>query len=137
MSYSPWSERFYNGRQQIKVAWRTLINFRPSHFYFFSWLGLQILAWWQAITIFKRLSGPVLVLHYNVDFGVDLVASPKHIFIYPLYALLVLLVNLFIILIAYRRHDFSVFVHLLLAAALLFAIFLNLVLMFIYLINFK
>jgi len=137
MAYSRLSERFYNGRQQIRTAWLSLWHFRPSRAYFLIWLLLQLLAWWQAIFIFRHLSGNVLVLHYNVNFGIDLVGDPMRIFIYPLYGLAVLLINLLIILMSHRRRDFSVFVHLLLAAALLFAIFINLVLMFVYLINFK
>jgi hypothetical protein len=137
MVYFNFYEHFYNWKKNLSLAFKALWHFRPSRFYLSFFVILQGIAWWQAIYIFRHLSGNILVLHYNVNFGIDLVGNPSQIFFYPLYGLGIFLINLIIAMLSHRRFDFHTFVHLLLATALLFALFLNLALMFIYLINFK
>ena len=100
-------------------------------------LLFQISAWWQAIFIYKHLSGQLLILHYNIDFGIDLVGEPWHIFLYPLYGLGIFLLNWTVSAFLHRRQYFRLFANLLLTAALLFGLFVSLALMFIYLINFR
>ena len=137
MAYSNFYARFYAIRQQAGQAMAAVWRFYPSRFYFLA-VGLwQLLTWWQAIFIYRNLTGNLLVLHYNVDFGIDLVADPSHIFIYPLFGLVVLLVNFIIAASLFRHRNFKVFTQLLLAAAALFGLFLSLVVLFIYLINFR
>lgn len=137
MVYSNFYNYFYNWSQKASSALKALWHFRPSRFYLLIFILLQLLAWWQAISIFGHLSGNILVLHYNVDLGIDLVGSPTQIFLYPLYGLGILALNLIIAASTHHHKDFKIFTHLLLAAAVLFALFLNLVLLFIYLINFR
>lgn len=137
MAYSNFYARFYGLSQQIGSAFAAVWHFRPSRFYLLIWGLLQVIVWWQAIFIFRNLIGNFLVLHYNVDFGVDLVGDPIQILLYPLYGLGVGLINLIIVAVLNRHRNFHIFAHLLLAATVLFALFLNLVLLFIYLINFK
>ncbi|MFA6995491.1 MAG: hypothetical protein WC249_03740 [Patescibacteria group bacterium] len=137
MAYSNFYARFYDLNQRIGSSFAAVWRFRPSRFYLLTWGLLHIIVWWQAIFIFRNLIGNFLVLHYNVDFGVDLVGDPVQILYYPLYALGIGIINLIIVAALNQNKDFRIFVHLLLATAVLFALFLNLVLLFIYLINFK
>ncbi len=137
MVYSNLYVRFYSFCQEIRVALAALWRFVPSRFY----LGLaglfQILAWLQAVFIYKHLSGELLVLHYNIDFGIDLVGAPWHIFLYPLYGLGILAFNWIMAAVLHRRQYFRLFANILLTAAELFLMFISLALMFIYLINFR
>jgi len=128
---------FYSRSQKIGSAFRTFWHFRPNRFYLLFFALSQAVAWWQAGFIFRHLTSNFLVLHYNINFGIDSVGVPAQIFLFPLYCLGVLLVNLFIAVAMYRQKNFRTFSHLLLASALFFAVILNLVLFFVYLINFK
>ena len=98
---------------------------------------VQALAWWQAVAIFRDLTGNLLVLHYNVDFGIDFVGNPTQIFWYPLYGLGIFIINLLLAAALHQHQDWRIFDHLLFSAALVFGLFLNAALLFVYLINFK
>lgn len=137
MVYSHFYDRFYSWRRQVSAAFLALWRFTPSRFYFLSSLASSALAWAEAIFIRHNLSSDLLVLHYNVDSGVDLVGDPAQILWYPVAGLAVILINYLLAASWSKSRDFNFCAHLLLAAALIFSVFLNLVLMFIYLVNFK
>lgn len=137
MSYSKlynqvfsFKERFYNS---VSGFWR----YRPARQYLLLILVWQIIAWFQARFIFKNLSSDLLVLHYNVEYGTDLVGEPSRIFYYPLGVLVFLLINLGLCLLLYKNKDFKLFANLLLGGLALFSVFLNLALLAIYLVNFR
>jgi len=137
MAYSNFYARFYAICQRAGRALAAIWHFLPSRWYL-SFIALfQIFAWSQAWSIRRNLTGNLLVLHYNVNFGTDLVGAPQKIFLYPLFGLGIFLLNL-IILTAVRRHrDWRLLVHILLGAAAVFGLLLSLVLLSIYLINFR
>ena len=137
MSYTRLYNLVFIRKERTVDSLKTLWRFRPSRLYLFVFLFWQIIAWLQARFIYNNLSGDLLVLHYNVEFGTDLISNPGQIFYYPLAALLALIVNLTICLILYRNKDFKLFVNLLLGGIALFSIFMNLALLSIYLINFR
>jgi hypothetical protein len=72
-----------------------------------------------------------------VDFGIDLVGDPAQIFWYPVYGLGVFILNFLIVAAYYNHQDWRIFDHFLFATALIFGLFLDLALLFIYLVNFK
>ena len=84
-----------------------------------------------------------MILHYNVDFGIDLIGNVRQIYIIPLIGLVIVLFNLILLSFAYRkniapeRRDADKFLANLLLGSALFA---NFILLFsvasIYLINF-
>jgi hypothetical protein len=137
MSYSSFYVRFYDIRQKISLSLGLIWRVFSNRIYLMVILSWQVIAWLQAIFIYRQLTGNILILHYNVDFGIDLVASPDQIFLYPLFGLIVSLINLTILAILSRHRDFKILAHLLLSAAVFFEIFLSLALLAIYLINFR
>jgi hypothetical protein len=137
MVYSNLYARLHAARQATGAALRAVWNLRPARWYFLIIGLLQFSAWLQAAYIYRHLAGDVLVQHYSVDFGIDLVGDPSQIFLYPVYGLAVFIINFGLAALGRERPDFRIFVHLLLAAALIFALFLNIALLFIYLINFR
>ena len=137
MAYSTFYNHFFNFRQHIAKSFANLWRFVPARFYLGLALLWQIISWYQASFIYKNLSGNLLVLHYNVDYGTDLIGDPKQIFYYPLGGLLVILLNLIVSLLFYRHKDFRLYANLLLGGLALFSIFLNLALLAIYLVNFR
>ncbi len=136
MVYSNFYARFYVARGKVANACRAVGRLRSARFYFISFSLLQVLAWLQAIFIFRRLSSDLLVLHYNIDFGIDLVGQPVRIFYYPLAGLAICLLNFGIAAALTNHHDFQALAKLLLAASVLASIFLCLALLSIYFINF-
>ncbi len=136
MAYSNFYARLHTRGQEIGAAFLAVWSFYPTRVYLPILLFWQILAWLQAWLIFHNLTGDLLVLHYNVDFGVDLVGDPSRIFLYPIFGLVACFVALILSSFFYRQADFKVITHLLLGAAAVFGLFLSLVLMSIFLINF-
>lgn len=135
--------KYLNFYAQIYSAWeRCLDNLK----YFFKkinhliHLGLivvfQILLWWQAFNIYHRINGRFLILHYNVDFGIDLLASAKNIFYLPLSVLILNLINLILAIIFFRRESHKSLSLLLLNANALILLFSNLAIFILFLINF-
>jgi len=137
MSYSRFYNLFFNFRQHAKNAFKTLWRYRITRLYLGLTVIWQVIAWLQARFIFKNLSSDLLVMHYNVDYGTDLIGDPVRIFYYPLGALLFVLLNLILSLLFYRHKEFKLFTNILLGGVALFSIFLNLALLSIYLINFR
>ncbi len=137
MAYSNFYANFYSLGQRALAALSAVWHFFPSRLYLLGLVALQAVAWLQAFFIFRNLSGDFLVLHYNVDFGTDLVGPPVQIFLYPLFGLGISVINIILTAIFNRHKDFSILAHSLLAAALAFGLFLNLALWFIYLVNFR
>jgi len=77
----------------------------------------------------------LFILHYNVDFGINLVGRVERVYIMPLFGLLILIINLFLLLYFYKNNKFIS--HLLLTSVFLVNVFLLMALASIYLINFR
>jgi len=137
MSYSNFYARFHGFRQRVLKSLGEAFRFQYSLHYIIVVVAFQILAWLQAVFIKKTLTGDFLVLHYNVDFGVDYVNEPVRIFLWPIFALLVFFVNVIILAFVSRNKDFKLFAHLLFISSALIGLLLNAVLLSIYLINFR
>jgi len=45
----------------------------------------------------------LFILHYNVDFGINLVGRVERVYIMPLFGLLILIINLFLLLYFYKN----------------------------------
>lgn len=137
MAYSGIYVRLYSFRRQAVAAWQALWRYRLARLYLLLLFITNLLAAVGAWLVARSLTGEFLVLHYNVDFGIDRLGSPFQIYAYPGFSLAVWLVNLLTALLLYRHRNFRLFTHLLLLAALLFSAFLDVSLFFIYLINFR
>lgn len=137
MAYSNFYARWHSLINKIKSSFSAIFHFIPSLIY----LGLiivgQISAWFQVWFIHRQLSDSILVLHYNVDFGIDLVGDPIYIYLYPLLGLIVFFMNFIILAIFHKDKNFKILVHYLLGAATLFGLFLSTALLAVFLINFR
>lgn len=137
MVYSDLYANFFAFCQRSGAAWMAVWRFRPVRWYWLAILAEQAALWWAAVIIYRTLTGDILVLHYNVNFGIDLIGAPERIFVYPALALSVALAHNFIIAGLNKHRDFKIFAHLLLAAAFNFGLIIAASLFFIYFINFK
>lgn len=137
MAYSNFYARFYAIFDKIKASFREIFHYTPSFVYLGMIAFWQLASWFQAWFIRHNLSGDILVLHYNVDFGIDLVGDPVRIYLFPALGLAIFLLNFIILACWYRDKNFKVLAHLLLGAAALFGLFLSIALLAVYLINFR
>jgi hypothetical protein len=137
MAYSNFYARFYTVLENIKQSFGAIFRLTSSWVYLGLIIFWQVIVWFQAWFIHRSLTGDIIVLHYNVDFGIDLVASPAEIYLYPLLGLAVVLANLIILAILHKENNFKILVHYLLGAAVIFSTFLSIALLSVYLINFR
>jgi len=104
--------------------------------YFLSVLVINLFLWIGAYLMHRNISQEISILHYNVDFGIDLIGSKNYFFIIPLLSLFFILLNKIILLILLKREHFKFLAQFLLGFLLLINIFLVLSLFSLYLINF-
>lgn len=126
---------FYSIRQNIIKAIFELFNILFVKIYLGITLLINLLIWSLAIIINVNIGQSQLVLHYNVDFGVNLYGDVNKIFLIPLMGIIILIFNL---LISYRmllKEKFAA--HILLASALCVNILLLISIGSLYLINFR
>lgn len=137
MPYSNFYARFYANLDKIKTSFATIFKYKPSLVYLGIIIFWQLISWFQAWLIHNSLTGELLVLHYNVDFGIDLVGAPTAIYYYPALSLGVFILNLLILAILSKNKYFKILANFLLSAAALFNLFLSVDLLAVYLINFR
>lgn len=137
MSYSNFYSHFYASRDKAQASWRTIFSFKPSLTYLALLIFLQLSAWFQAWFIRHNLTGDILVLHYNADSGIDWIGDPIKIYFYPLLGLGITILDFLILAVLHKDRNFKILAHFLWGAAVLFAIFLNIALFAVYLINFR
>ena len=137
MAYSNFYAHWHSIFDKIKTSLSVIFHFVPSLVYLSLIIIGQILAWFQVWFIHRQLRENILVLHYNVDFGIDFVSDPIYIFLYPLLGLIVFLFNFIILAIFHKDKNFKILVHYLLGAAALFGLFLSIALLAVFLINFR
>lgn len=101
-------------------------------------LLLQNISLWVFVWLFSRqVGGSLAILHFSVDFGIDLVGEAKKLFMIPLLGLFISLFNFILLFILLKNKDFKFIAHVLLAAAVMANIFLSLALGPIYWMNFR
>lgn len=124
-----------NGREIIL----NFLSFFYARVYLAVLLGLNLLDWLAAYAINKNVSQNLIVLHYNVDFGVNLIGGAKKIYLIPLLGLIIILINFILLAVIHRQgHGQNKFIaHLLLSGAMLANLFLLAGLASLYLINFR
>ena len=101
-------------------------------------LLLQNISIWGFVWLFARRVGSNLtILHFTVDFGIDLVGDAKKLFTIPVLGLFVSVLNFSLLFVFLKNKNFKFIAHLLLATALMVNVFLSLSLGPIYWMNFR
>lgn len=98
-------------------------------------LGLNGLSWIGAYFIATSFESPLIVLHYNIRFGIDWIGEVARIYTFPIIGLSVLVINLILANLLPKRDNF--WIHLLMFSNILVNLFLLLVLYSLYLVNFR
>jgi hypothetical protein len=102
---------------------------------------LILFNWFFAYFINSKVSQGLVVLHYNVDFGINLIGDVSRIYIIPALGLFIFFINSGLAVVINRQrfeniNTVRLLTHLILSGALLSNLFLFISLAFIYLINF-
>lgn len=103
-------------------------------------LAVNLFIWLIAYFIYININhsstnNNLIILHYNTDFGIDLIGNIKKIFIFPLISIIIAFINVFLTSL-FTKHKHGKFIaHLLLLICVIISLFLSLSLMSIYLIN--
>lgn len=100
-------------------------------------LVLNLLNWLGSFLLYRSLGNNLTVLHYNIDFGIDLVGHRGELFINPALGLVLLILNLVLSLFFVRHKHFKFMSYLLWNTAALVNAFLLLAVLAVYLINFR
>jgi len=129
--------KFYSGRQQLRQALGYLFSFFYFRIYLIINLGLNSFIWLFVWIINAGASQDLIKLHYNVDFGVDLIGGVGQLFIIPLLGLIIIFINISLVAINSKHKNLKFIVNLLLGGALAVNLFLLIALGSIYLINFR
>ncbi|MFP4514635.1 MAG: hypothetical protein ACLFNO_01360 [Parcubacteria group bacterium] len=99
-------------------------------------LLLVILSFVFAWYLYQNISSDLMVLHYNVLFGIDKVGHPQEIFVIAFVALAVFILNTALSISFFRKKHFSFFSHLLPISSLIVSIIAIFSLLSLYLVNF-
>ncbi len=137
MLYSKLYERLYSFRLKIATVSGEFFGFWSNRIYLIITVFLQAVSWWLAYYIFKNLTGGLLVLHYNVDFGIDWIGDLNLIFYFPVLGFLFLLLSIVLLFIFGPGRHFRFQSHYLMSGAVLANFGMLTALILIYVINFR
>jgi len=101
---------------------------------------LALLNYSFAFYIYKSVSPEsrdLVALHYNVDFGVNLIGESSKVFILPSLGLLIIIINVLLLFSIYKQKNSKFLAHLLFITASISNIYLFIGIITIYLVNFR
>ncbi len=126
----------YLTRQKIFEIIPEILSFVYVRVYLIFIFFFNILSWVLAYFINSKAGqNPIIFLHYNVDFGANLVGDVGQLYTLSDLGLIVFIFNFFLFLNFYKKNKFIS--HLLLSAAVLVNAILVIALYLIYLVNFR
>lgn len=137
MLYSKLYERFYSFRLKIATTAGEFFSFRANRIYLIITLVIQGISWWLSYYIYKNLVGELLVLHYNVDFGIDWIGDQNLIFYLPLVSLIFLILSIILLFIFGPGRNFRFQSHYLMGGMVLGNLGMLTALLLVYIINFR
>jgi len=128
---------FYSIKQQISDYLLDLFSYLFVKIYLIILILINLSLWLIAGYINNNLNSDQIALHYNVDFGINLIGRSGKIYIIPIISLIFAVLNLSILLSLKRNKERVFAAHILLASALASGIILLVAIATVYLINFR
>ena len=138
MASSGWGKLtnfFYLALDNLKGNIGYLSEFFYVRIYFIASGAVNLLSWLAAYNVKIRMTSDLVVLHYNIDFGINLIGSPLQIYTLPLIGLIFFIVNVFLVFAVQKEGRFLI--HALFLTSFLVNVFLLINLGLIYLVNFR
>ncbi|MCU0679917.1 MAG: hypothetical protein MUF50_01265 [Planctomycetes bacterium] len=124
-------------RQNIRLSWSQVFSFRHSRIYALILAIINLSIWFFCFLLFRRVTGELVVLHYNTDFGIDFIAEPYKIFFLPLLSLILIIFNILCLQLLYKEQHFRLISHLWWGLLLFNHLLFFLYIFSLYLINFR
>ena len=121
-------------RQELGKIWSDYFAWKPARIYWLVALVLNLALWLMAWLIYRRLDQELVILHYNVIFGIDSLGAPAKIYWLPGIGLLIFSFNALASLFCQERDRFLI--GSLLVGSSLINVILGLALYSLYLVNF-
>jgi len=125
----------YLSRGKLVEVVLYLVSFMFVRMYLLFLFALNIINWLLAFYVNNNVSQNLVVLHYNVNLGVNLIGEARDIYIIPTLGLAFIVINFLLLLNTFRKNKFLI--HLLLGFSLLVNLFLIAGTISIYLVNFR
>lgn len=135
--YSKFYERFYSWRVKVSASVGEFFSYIPNRVYVALSLIFQAFSWFFSYYIYKNLTGTLLVLHYNVDFGINWIGDSYNIFYFPAVSFLIFLLSMVVLLIFGPGKYFRFQSNLIMISVLMSNLGMLSALLLVYLINFK
>jgi hypothetical protein len=131
------SEILNNFWSSLAMSLRGVLSWAFIRIYLIIGLILNLFTWLGAVYIYKNIAQDLTVLHYNIDFGIDLIGNRSLIFANPILGLFFLFINFILLLFFYRHKHLNFLAHLLLGIATLANLILIVAVITVYIINFS
>ncbi|HQB50760.1 MAG TPA: hypothetical protein PLT32_00910 [bacterium] len=126
---------FYLATNAWRAVWSEIWHNRTGRWLIMTDLFLLLLSWSLSIAMVKLGGEGLLILHYNIHFGIDLIGSANSIYWLPTGATIAFLVNSFILPVQYNNNRQLKMT--ILGGSLAVLFFINLALSGLLLINFR
>jgi len=120
----------------IKVALKNLFSYLFIKVYFIIAYTINLFLWVAVYFCYSRFNQDIAILHYNIDFGIDLIGNKSYLFFIPISSLFFIIIYQIILSKFLSNNDFKFWAYFLSSFLLLFNIFLIFILFTIYYINF-
>jgi len=124
-------------RANLANSWREVFSWSFSRLFGIIVLIVNLGNWLVVSLLYRSLGNELTVLHYNIDFGIDLIGHRGQLFLNPVLGLLLLLLNLSLLLFFVRHKHFKFVSYILWGTTALANTFLLLAELAVYLINFS
>ena len=128
-------DNLYLLKQKIVESLGALFGIFFFRVYFILAALINLFCWFFVFLIRSRIATDSAILHYNIDFGVNLIGTSNQLFTIPLLGLLILLMNSAAARIIIKRKVDKFLLHFLGGSAGIANFFLLIALSFLYLIN--
>lgn len=137
MKYSKLSNKWYLFRDRTAAAFRSVFSWRHSWVFFLLNLFLVISLFLGSLEIFTNFQEEILVLHYNIDFGVDWIGAKSLVFNFALVGAVIFILDFLILLLISKRKDYKFFSFFIWGGLTVCEGFLAAAIFSIYLVNFR
>ncbi|MFZ4648142.1 MAG: hypothetical protein ACOYMB_00730 [Patescibacteria group bacterium] len=137
MKYSKLSNKWYLFRSKAIEAFRAVFAWRHSWVFFGINLFLVTCLVVGSFEIFSNFKEDILVLHYNIDFGVDWIGSKSLIFWLAETGAALFLLDLLVLLLVFKNRRFRFLSFFIWGGVTACELFLLAALFSVYLVNFR
>ncbi len=97
---------------------------------------INLFLWYFSYLMYQKNIQDIAILHYNVDFGINLIGNKSNFFVMPALSLIFIILNKVLLLLLVKKNDFKFWAYFLLSFLSLFHAFLLMSIFSIYSINF-